>query len=158
MKKEKKQEFTSRVASANRTELIVIMYDMILENIKESREAIEKEEWSTLREEIKQARGVVNELMKSLDFHYSLASILMDLYISADKRLTLVPGNRDPKELDEVEEMIRKLRSDFNEIAKEDHSKPVMENSEAIYSGLTYGKNSLNESVDSGNKKRGFTV
>ncbi len=134
------------------------MYDMILENTKEARAAIEEEDWGALREEIKDARGVVNELMKSLDFHYSLSSVLMDLYISVDKRLTLVPGNRDSKDLDDVDEVIKKLRSDFNEIAKEDHSESVMENSEAIYSGLTYGKNSLNESVDSGNKKRGFTV
>ncbi|MDR1700968.1 MAG: flagellar protein FliS [Lachnoclostridium sp.] len=158
MKNEKKQEFASRVAGANRTELIVIMYDIMLENIRESKAAIDSEDIKALRAEIKLAREVLNQLMKSLDFHYTLSPILMNLYVSMDKRLAAVPGDRNPEELREVEEVVMQLRSDFHEISKQDYSEPVMQNTEVIYSGLTYGKGSLNESVDSGSKKRGFTV
>lgn len=33
----------------------------------------------------------------------------------------------------------------FEQVAKEDHSGPVMEHSQQLYAGLTYGKGTLNE-------------
>lgn len=37
------------------------------------------------------------------------------------------------------------MKESFEEIAKQDTSGPVMENSQQVYAGLTYGKGSLNE-------------
>ena len=39
----------------------------------------------------------------------------------------------------------QKLKDSFQEEAKEDLSGAVMENTQSVYAGLTYGKNSLNE-------------
>lgn len=158
MEKAKKQEFVSRIAGANRTELVVIMYEMLLENTQEAKTAILKGDKAALEQEMKQARGILNHLMGSLDYEYKLSFILMRLYISADKRLAGMVGNPDMSKLEEVEEVIKKLAEDFSEIAKQDHSPVVMQNTESIYAGLTYGKNSLNESVGYGSGKRGFTV
>ena len=47
MKKEKKQEFTLRITKANKTQMIVILYDMVLEYLKDSLESLEKESSET---------------------------------------------------------------------------------------------------------------
>ena len=44
MKKEQKQEFTLRITRANKTQMIVILYDMVLVYLEDSLEAFEKED------------------------------------------------------------------------------------------------------------------
>ena len=46
---------------------------------------------------------------------------------------------------DTVREVMGKLKDAFIEVAKEDDSAPVMENTQQLYAGLTYGKGALNE-------------
>ena len=46
----------------------------------------------------------------------------------------------------------------FVEVAKSDDSDSVMQNSQRVTAGLTYGRNNLNESYDDGNLNRGFLV
>ena len=54
-------------------------------------------------------------------------------------------GIRRPIHLDAACEVIRGLMESFEQVAKEDHSGPVMEHSQQLYAGLTYGKGTLNE-------------
>ena len=42
MKKEKKQEFTLRITRANKTQMVVILYDMVLTYLEDAIEAFEK--------------------------------------------------------------------------------------------------------------------
>ena len=44
----------------------------------------------------------------------------------------------------------------FEEVSKEDHSLPLMENSEKVIAGMTYQKNNLTENYEIGNESRGF--
>ena len=45
----------------------------------------------------------------------------------------------------------------FKEVAKQDDSEAVMKNVQTIYAGLTYGRGTLNETIDSGaDANRGF--
>ena len=49
------------------------------------------------------------------------------------------------------------LLESFEEVARQDESGPVMENTQQIYAGLTYGKDSLNEVFLQGDENsRGF--
>jgi flagellar protein FliS len=58
--------------------------------------------------------------------------------------------------LESCERVVRGLMSSFQEVAKQDDSGPVMENTQQVYAGLTYGKGSLNEVAL--NTDRGFRV
>jgi len=52
---------------------------------------------------------------------------------------------------------MNKLYDAFSQIAKEDTSEPIMKNTETVYAGYTYGKNSLNEAAFDGTQSsRGF--
>lgn len=49
------------------------------------------------------------------------------------------------------------LHSAFEEVAKQDTSGAVMQNTQQVYAGLTYGKGKLNEVFMNGNERsRGF--
>jgi flagellar protein FliS len=49
------------------------------------------------------------------------------------------------------------LKKGFVEVAKQDTRGPVMENTQQVYAGLTYGRNALNEVLVNANESsRGF--
>ena len=50
----------------------------------------------------------------------------------------LVSGKKE--EIEAAEKVLRKLGDSFREVAKTDESKPVMENTQRVYAGITYGR------------------
>lgn len=173
MKKERIQEFATRVTQGSRTDLIVIMYDIILEDVAEARriaaadiEASVKEAGrmaygtqarEAYKKELLHAARFISELMAALDFRYRLSYELRNLYVYAHKCLTEAAFSGDTARLADVEEMMNGLKTAFVKVAEEDRSGPVMQNSQKLTAGLTYGKGRLNEiCVDPNDAKRGF--
>ena len=76
MTREMKQEFTLRITQANKTQLITILYEMVLLYIDEAQEALEKEDKTAFRSAIRKIRGCMNELTSSLNFEYEIAQNL----------------------------------------------------------------------------------
>ena len=54
--------------------------------------------------------------------------------------------------------MIQELKESFEQIALQDTSAPIMENTQTVYAGLTYGKDSLNLNLSDQGTNRGFCV
>lgn len=157
MDKEKLQEFATRVSQANRSELVVVIYEAALESIAWGRAALEKNEITEARKEIDRARGMVDELLHSLDLQYPIAHYLRQLYIYAYRELCQGIALRDVSRLDHASDVLEGLLPSFREVAKQDESGPVMENTQQIYAGLTYGRGQLNETIAVGvDMNRGF--
>ena len=157
MTNEKKQAFTLRITSANSTELIEILYEMLLEYVDDAKEAIEKNDINEIHDSIRKARGCLRELMESIDFEYDIAGYFMSLYAYVNKELLLTEIRKDVKIFDNVTVVIEPLRDTYIELAKLDKSEPVMQNTQKVTAGLTYSKNNINESLDEQNN-RGFYV
>ena len=158
MKKEKKQEFTLRITKANKTQMIVILYDMVLEYLKDSLEYFEKEDFKEYKWNIERAKDCIDELLNSLNFDYELAGILRGLYFFYKRELTTAAVHNKKEMVLPVMEMIQELKESYEKISSEDTSAPVMENAQTIYTGLTYGKDSLNVSLSDQSTNRGFCV
>ncbi len=157
MKKELIQEFSMRITQASRSELIVIMYEVILNDIEYAKEAFAEGDTVTYEKELAHAGRFVNELMASLDYSIGLSYHLMSLYIFANKQLTAAKVQKQPELLDSVSEIFEKLLTGYQKVSEEDTSGPVMKNTQQIYAGLTYGKGTLNEMyVNMNESKRGF--
>lgn len=88
MTREQKQEFTLRISQANPTELVVILYEMLLCYLQESREALDREDEREFREALRKARGCLGELMNSLNLKYQPAPALLSLCGFCVRRLT----------------------------------------------------------------------
>ena len=158
MEKEKLQEFTFRVTQASRSELIVIMYDIILTDTQTARAMLAEGKIAEYEKELKHAARFMNELMGALDYRYAISYELLSLYSFANKALIRALMQRKAEPLDEVDMVLNKLREAFRVVSKQDISGPAMQNTEQVYAGLTYGRTSLNESLLDAGSKRGFTA
>lgn len=157
MTKEMLQFYTARITQASKSELVVILYDIILEDIKEAKEAGEAGREEVLATKLKHGQRFLQELMSTLDYSYSIAHDLMNLYIYVNKLLLTSIIKKKDEELDTAAIILNSLREGFSEVAKEDNEGPVMANTQQIYAGLTYGKGVLNEtSLRTDDNKRGF--
>ncbi len=158
MTKETKQDFTLKITQANSTELIVILYDMILCYIQDGEEAFKSNNRAAFREAIRKIRGCINELLYSLNIEYEIASNLLQLYLFCIRRLALAELRNEVELLGEIEGILSKLRQAYNEIADQNNEAPIMQNSQTVYAGLTYGKNTLTENMPEQGTNRGFLI
>ena len=158
MTKECKQQFTLRISQANSTELVVILYEMLLCYLDEGEEAYDAGEDADFREAVRKARGCLNELLHSLNLKYEPAPNLMQLYLYCIRRLAVCEGRRRKEGFDQIRKVIRPLCDAYSEVAKQNHSGPVMNNSQTVYAGLTYGKNTLTENMADQGANRGMLV
>ena len=152
---EKKQEFTRRISQANSTDMIVVIYDITLEYLEEAGESIIANDNAALSKATIQIRQCINELIGSLNYDYSPSGELLSLYIYCSKRLVAMQLHKDTVALEEIKNIIIRLRDAYAQIAPINSDGPVMSNSQSVYAGLTYGKGSLNEDVI-GSGNRGF--
>lgn len=148
--------FAMRITQANQSELVVIMYDAILEYSYDAKEALTKQDDVEFVKSIKQMRGFLNELMASLNFSCPISNELMPLYRFADRQAVKAMHEKDSARLLEIENIFTILRSSFEELAKQDNRSAVMVNAEPVYVGLTYGRGNLDETVIHQNENRGF--
>lgn len=157
MEKERLQEYATRVTQANRSELVVVIYEAILASIKEGKESLAENDIEQTRKEITRARELITELMGSLDLQYEISHYLRQLYIYAGRELCQGIANRDPEQFDHASRIFEKLLPSFQEVAKQDDSEAVMKNAQTIYAGLTYGRGTLNETLGTAvDVNRGF--
>lgn len=140
MKAESVKIFTRRITSANKSEIIVIIYDIIEENLALAKKALAEGDRETYRNEIKQAISFVKELLVSLDLNYEVSKYLASLYIYVSRCLNFALVSGKKEEIEAAEKVLRKLGESFREVAKTDESKPVMENTQRVYAGITYGR------------------
>ncbi len=158
MDKSTLQAFATRVTQANRSELVVVIYEVALASIKEGRDALEAGAIADARREIDRAKGMIQELMYALDMHYNISTYLRQLYIFGYRELCQGIANRDPERFDHTTNILEGLLKSFKEIAEKDDSAPLMKNTQTIVAGLTYGPGSdLRETIGVGvSPSRGF--
>ena len=155
MTDEIKKNFTLRISQANKSELTVILYEMYLVYLEEAINS--KDDRQKMRKAIKNARGCIQEFMQSLDFNYELSYYLLRLYVYVNKEMAGADVRGDVKSLEICRKIMTELMEAYREVSKSDISGPVMENAQAVYAGLTYGKGELTESLaHQGN--RGFLI
>ncbi len=155
MTDEVKKNFTVRITQANKSELVVILYEMYLFYLADAEEAGEDQE--RFREGLRKARACMDELIHSLDFRYSPANDLLRLYIYVIREMAGADSRSSAEPLKICRKIITELLSAYREVSRQDTSPPIMENTQTVYAGLTYGKGELTESL-SHQGNRGFLV
>lgn len=158
MTKELKQEYTLRITQASKTQLITILYEMLLIYTEEAKEACGGNDRMAFRESIRKARGCIDELLASLNFEYELAMNFLQLYLYVNRELARAEVRNTTEPLDNVKKVIKGLHGAYEKLSEMDASGPVMENVQTVYAGLTYGKNNLNVNLQDQGTDRGFRV
>ena len=158
MTKELKQEYTLKITQANKTQLITILYEMILTYAEDAKQSHADADRLEFREAIRKARGCVNELLSSLNFEYELATNFLQLYLYVNRELAKADVRNATEPIENIEKVIKGLHGAYSKLNELDASGPVMENVQTVYAGLTYGKNNLNENLADQGTDRGFRV
>ena len=158
MTREEKQQFTFRITQANPTEMVVILYEMLLHYLAEAGTAVEGADVQELHKAVRSARGCLNELIQSLHMEYEPAPAMMRLYLFCLRRLAIGDVRRQAEPFQEIVRVIEPLRDAYRQIANSNSAGPVMGNSQTVYAGLTYGKNTLTENMADQGTNRGMLV
>ena len=158
MTKELKQQFTLRISQANKSQLVVILYEMMITYLDEAKEAYDRQDRAGFRDGIRKSRGCLMELMSSLHFEYEVASNLLSLYLYANRELARADIRNSVTELVHVKAIMSKLHDAYEKVGEQDTSGPIMENTQTVYAGLTYGKNTLTENLYDQGSNRGFRI
>lgn len=156
MTRENKQMFTRRITQANRTQLVVIVYEMLLVYLEDAEKAHELENKEEFVRNLELARECISQMRTSLNFEYELSKNLFAIYCFADRELANdIFGNKTDN-LDALKMIFMKLHDAYNTISKEDDSEPLMDNIQDVYAGFTYGKTDVNESLVNYDARRGY--
>lgn len=158
MTKELKQAYTLRISQANKTQLITILYEMVLLYIDEAEAALETGSRVEYKDAIRKIRGCIDELTASLNLDYELAHNLLQLYLYVSRELVKASSHYDKENLEHIRAVIDKLHAAYQEIENQDMSGPVMGNTQTVYAGLTYGRTTLTENISDPSSNRGFCV
>ena len=158
MKKELKQEFILRITRANKTQMVVILYDMVLTYLEDCLTAFEKEDYKEYKWNIDRAKECIDELLNSLHMEYEIAMNLKSLYFFYKRELTTAAIQQKKELVVPVIQMIQELKVSYEQAVASDTSAPIMQNTQTVYAGLTYGKDRLNVSLSDQGTSRGFRV
>lgn len=140
MTKEQINEFSMRISQSNKTEIVVITYEIIINYLDSAKKSINNN-IDDFVFNVKKARQFLNQLSTALDFRYELSVELMNLYMYANECLIKSEMKRQDIHLSTVRDMMCKLKGAFEEISRQDISGPAMQGGEKVYEGLTYGRN-----------------
>lgn len=157
MTKECKQQFTLRITQANATEMVVILYEMLLSYLDDAEEATKSGDNAALTEAIRKCRGCLNELEQSLHMEHELAGNLLQLYFYCAKKLVHAQARKEGA-LEEIRKIMIPLHDAYEQVAKQNPKGPVMDNSQTVYAGLTYGRGQLTENLADQGANRGMRV
>ncbi len=156
MTDEKKQEYTRRITQANASKLVVILYELFFDFSDEALEALAKKDIPTFSMQLDKAQEALNQLIGSLQEENDLADSIYRVYLYVSARMGLIRANHDPELLTDPLRLMKSLFETYSKDSENDTSGPVMDNSQKVYAGLTYGKEALTESMDEGAGNRGF--
>ena len=157
MTNECKQQFTLRITQANPTDLVVILYEMMLCYLDDAEQAQLAGDDIALAEAVRKSRGCLNELEQSLHMEYQPAGTLMRLYLFCARKLVHVQAKKEGA-ADEIRRVIQPLHDAYAQIADQNPRGSVMGNSQTVYAGLTYGRSTLTENMADQGANRGIRV
>ncbi len=153
---EKKHIYTLKITQANKTQMITILYEMVMDYVDEAIDnygIAQKEEGFSA---INHAQKCIDELIRSLNLDYELARNLHKIYLFSKTELTAAAASVNLHRMWRVKKNFEKLHEAYKEIEKLDTSSRLMGNTQQVYAGLTYGRYALNEDITAVSMNRGL--
>lgn len=151
MTKEQLKEYSLKVTQSNKSQLVVVTYEIILQYLEEALDYYKEGKREEFFFSCKKAKQFIENLSSSLDMTYEISGNLSAIYhfCSSSLAKNIIKGTDE--NIDRVMQMLKDLQGSFEQIALQDNSKAVMQKDSQVYAGLTYGKGTLNETVVQGN-------
>lgn len=156
MEDKAKKEFAMRISQANNVQMIIISYEVIESYLCDAQNFAPGTGDYVLS--IDKAKRCIEEMMNNLHYEYDLAKDLKQLYLYMKKRLRQAICEKDTEAIGEVRKMIAELRASYESIADQDKSEPLMQNTQSVIAGMTYGRDQNLEESSGDYSNRGYRV
>ncbi len=150
MTEEQMNVYKMRISQAGIAEMAVIMLEMEMQWIQDALAADRHKDVEEFVRCVDKAQSVQVELMNVMNMDNATAVDVYSVFAFINKQLIRSKIKRIPLDLDRCHTMLAKYKESFQELVKTDHSGPVMQQSEKVYAGLTYGTGGLVESSTGG--------
>jgi len=158
MTEEKKQEFAQRIGKANKTELVAIVYEIAIAYTEDAQTALKADDIAAFKEGLDGIKKCVDDLANTLNFDIDFSNQLLSIYNYIRRQLTAVRMDKNPETLEHIKWMLTEIGGSFTQIADQDNSGSVMEATEHVVAGMTYGRGVLNENVVNSEAGHSFSV
>ena len=162
MTKDKISSFQVRITQSNKTELIVVLYEIYFAYIEEALQLLDamgeektKEQIQDFAKAIRMASQVVRHLEDDLNFSYEISGSLFGLYNFVETKIARASYSLMKEDLEDTLKVMKPLYESFKEVAASDDSKPLMQHTQRVSAGYTYGRNDVNEAVST-ESNRGY--
>ena len=136
--------------------MIVIIYDIVFAYIEDAKQSYVAGDHEGFKNALRKAQRAVDELIHALNFQYEVSKNLYSLYVFSKESMAKAIVKNSTDELEDVLAVLKDLYEAFMEASKQDHSLPLMQNTQQVYAGMTYGKNDLTETFQVPETSRGF--
>ena len=106
------------VLTANPIELVVMLYDGCIKQIKIACLSIEEKDFEQANNSLQKAQRILMELINSLDLRYSVGGDLLSLYEFMLNELATGNATKDVKTLSDVVKLLAELRESWATLSK----------------------------------------
>lgn len=156
MKNEQIKEYTIRITQANPISMITILYEMTITYLTDAVTKLSQNDKTEFVNNIHMAQDCIRELQNSLNMQYEPATALQALYIYMHREMASAIINTAEEPLQVCRNILDKLAKAYKELEQTGSWEPVMENVQKVYTGYTYGRNSMPQSMAEQSGSRGY--
>ncbi|ABR47021.1 Flagellin-specific chaperone FliS-like protein [Alkaliphilus metalliredigens QYMF] len=145
-----KQYLANRVATANDVQLIVIVYEGLLEELLAGASAAETQDNQKLRIHTEKSREILAELLTTLQGDSEVAAELRKLYLYINQLITQGVNHQEKSYFQQAIQVLSPLYEGWQQLAEpgvQEVDEIKQEKGPAIVSGMTYGKGQLMDYV-----------
>lgn len=148
----KYSDYAVRISQSTPNELNIITFELCINHINDALSFINTND-DEFSENLNYALSFLKEIMVSLDLKYPISAELLELYLYVNKLIIIGNINKDDKSLNDAIYILNGIKEGFESIDDISDVK-VMQNTQKVFAGLTYGKDgSLSEYIDSSDSK-----
>lgn len=155
MNSELKKEYAMRIAQANNVQMIIISYEIIETYLNDAYEAVDTDSY---RENVNRANRCIEEMIYNLHYEYDFAKNLKELYLYMKRRLRQAVWDDDKEVITEVRGLVSGLKESYIQVEDQDSSVSLMQNTQSVMAGITYGRNQILDEVSPDIANRGYRV
>jgi flagellar protein FliS len=107
------------VMVAHPVELIIMLYDGCIKQLKLAGMAIKDDDLQQANGALQKAQDIISELIMSLDFHYPLAKELMNIYDFLINSIVEINISKNKESIEPLVEILGELKKAWTHVLKE---------------------------------------